>query len=375
MRVALVRGPNLNPWELSNFELVEGVCAFGSRAPLQAVDRMGTPVRRLPSPADLLSPLPPLVRGGVFRFLGSVDYLVGLERALHGYDIAHVAELANAYSLQAIRARRRGACKRVVATVWQNIAAPATDGPSYRRVRAVANGLDRCVAITDDARLHLELAGVPADRIDVLPMGIDLDRFVPRGARFGGGPLRIVSVSRLVPEKGVEDLIVGTRLLADRGVDVQLTLAGAGPLEVRLRSLASELRVADRVSLTGSLPYDRIPALLNGSDVFVLASAPRAAWREQFGFAVVEAMASGLPVLAGDSGSLDEVVGDPAALVKPHDPVELADRLEQLAADPALRQARGAANRARAEERYDRRIAARRLRDVYEHALSSPARD
>jgi glycosyltransferase involved in cell wall biosynthesis len=262
----------------------------------------------------------------------------------------------------------------VVATVWQNIAAPPTDA-GHERSRAVADGLDACVAITDDARLHLELAGVPADRIEVMPMGIDLDRFVPRTAARRDGPLRVVSVCRLVAEKGVEDLVVAARLLADRGVAVEITFAGSGPLDGRLRSLASALGVADRVSLAGPLPYDRIPGLLNESDVFVLASAPRTGWREQFGFAIVEAMASGLPVLAGHSGSLDEVVGDPTALFTPHDPVELADRLERLAGDPALREAKGTASRARAEERYDRRIAARRLVDLYERVLSRPARD
>ena len=139
--------------------------------------------------------------------------------------------------------------------------------------------------------------------------------------------------------------------------------------------MADELGVSARLDLAGSVPYDRVPALLAESDVFVLASAPRATWREQFGFAVVEAMAAGLPVLAGDSGSLDEVVGDPAALVKPHDPGRARGRPRaQLAGDGELRRTRGAEGRARAEERYDRRLAARRLGELYERVQSEPAR-
>jgi glycosyltransferase involved in cell wall biosynthesis len=375
MRVALVRGPSLNPWELSNFELMDDVSAFASRATLQPTQGMRIPVHCLPSPADALGHLPAIARGGVLRFSGSADYLVGLESALRGFDVAHVAELANPYSLQALRARRRGNCQRVVATVWENIALPAAANQvTRRRMRAVAEGVDAFVAITDDARLHLELAGVPADRIEVFPMGIDLERFVPAERVPDGGPLRVLSVSRLVSEKGVEDLVVAARLLSDRGVEAKITLVGTGPLERRLRSMADELGVGGGFHIAGSVPYERIPALLRDSDVFVLASAPRATWREQFGFAVVEAMAAGLPVLAGDSGSLDEVIGDESALVKPHDPSALAARLAELAGDPALRRRRGAANRARAEQLYDRRLAARRMTELYERVLSVPAR-
>jgi glycosyltransferase involved in cell wall biosynthesis len=375
MRIALVRGPSLNPWELSNFELLADVSAFASRATLQPTGGMGIPVHRMLSPADALQRLPAVARGGVLRFSGSADYLIGLENALRGFDIAHVAELANPYSLQAIRARRRGSCRRVVATVWENIALPpAANGVTRRRMRAVAEGVDAFLAITVDARLHLELAGVPPDRIDVIPMGIDLERFAPAERAEQGGPLRILSVSRLVSEKGVEDLVVATRLLHDGGVNAEVTLVGTGPLERRLRSMADELGVSSRFHVVGSVPYERIPALLRNSDVFVLASAPRATWREQFGFAVVEAMAAGLPVLAGNSGSLDEVIGDERALVKPHDPVALAAALQELAGHPELRRDRGAANRARAEEAYDRRLAARRMSELYERVLSLPAR-
>ena len=312
MRVALVRGSSLNPWELSNFELLDqDVTAFAARSTIQAITGGRIPVRRLASPADALRRLPGLAQGGVLRFSGSVEYLAGLEGALRGFDVAHVAELANPYSLQAVRARRRGNTGRVVATVWENIALPPTpNNATRRRMRAVADGADAFVAITDDARLHLELAGVPPDRIELFPMGIDLDRFTPAGGERRDGPLRVVSVTRLVSEKGVEDLAVALRLLGDRGVDAQVTLVGTGPLEGRLRSMADELGVTDRLGSRARC-IDRVPALLADSDVFVLASAPRATWREQFGFAVVEAMAAGLPVLAGDSGSLGEVIGDP----------------------------------------------------------------
>jgi glycosyltransferase involved in cell wall biosynthesis len=373
MRVAVVRGPNLNPWELANLPSGVELVAFGSRRGTFDAHALRLEARRLRSPADAVARLPALGQGLVHRFTGPLDHLAGLERALQGFDIAHVAELNTAYSRQALRARSAGAVRRVVATVWENIPLPAAENPVVaRRAREVAAGLDYCIAISERARLHLRLAGVPEERIEVLPMGVDVERFAPAGDEPEGA-LRILSVARLVSEKGVEDLVVALRLLSERGVDAELTLVGEGPLRRRLAAMAAELGVDSRLRFEGTVTYDALPELYRGSDVFVLASAPRGTWREQFGFAVVEAMACGLPVLAGASGSLDEVVGDPEQLVRPHDPTALADALAALT-DPALRRERGAANRARAEARYDRRKVADAILRVYERALAAPSR-
>jgi len=374
VRIAVVRGANLNAWELANFALPgHEVVAVGSHR--GAFDAHGVPVGRLRlhSPADVVARLPAPLPAVVARFGGDVSWLLGLERALRGFDIAHVAELASPYSLQALRARDAGAVTRVVATVWENIALPpAPNSLVARRAAAVARGVDRFLAISERARRHLLYAGVADERIDVFGMGVDLERFAPCD-RPAAPELRILSVCRLVPEKGVEDLVVAVGLLAGRGVAVRLTFAGEGPSRPQLERLAAAGGVADRVRFAGFVPYEQMPALHRDADVFVLASAPRATWQEQFGFAVVEAMASGLPVLAGDSGSLDEVVGDPAQLVAPHRPERLADALEELAGDPARRAALGAANRRRAEQRYDRQRVAGELAEFYERALASPA--
>jgi phosphatidyl-myo-inositol dimannoside synthase len=376
MRIALVRGGNLNPWELANFDLPgHEIVAFGSRSGSFEAHGLPLTAHRLPSPDDAVRRLPALGQGALRRFTGDIDYLVGLERALRGFDVAHVAELATAYSHQALRARERGAVSRVVATVWDNIALPAREnGFVERRVHAVALGLDRCLAISERARLHLVLAGVPDERIDVIPMGVDLERFTPSDTiQRADGSLRVLCVSRLVAEKGVEDLVVAMRLLADRGVPARLTLVGEGPLRGRLQAMAAQLGIDDRVDVAGTIPYEQLPSVHRAHDVFVLASGPRTTWQEQFGFAVVEAMASGLPVVAGDSGSLDEVVGDRAQLVTPHHPPALAGALGELA-DPTRRRELGAANRRRAEERYDRREVARRISAFYERALAAPPR-
>jgi glycosyltransferase involved in cell wall biosynthesis len=375
MRVAVVRGPNLNAWELANFALLDDdVVTFGSRRGSYESHGLPLPVRRLPCPTDYLRRLPWPVPQATWRFAGSTDHLLGLERALRGFDVAHAAELATPYTLQAVAARRRGAVRRVVATAWENIAAPAYENARVaRRVGAVAAGVDRWIAISGRARLHLELAGVPGDRIELLPMGVDVEHFAPVPLGRDGGPLRILCVSRLEAEKGVVDLVVAVRLLHDQGIDAELTLVGEGAQRARVEQLVGALRLDGRVRLTGTVAYAGIPALHREADVFVLASAPRTTWQEQFGFAVVEAMASGLPVLAGASGSLDEVVGDDAQLVRPEDPRALATALAELDRDPDLRRGRGARNRARAEGRFDRRKVSGEIRAFYERALAAPA--
>ena len=247
---------------------------------------------------------------------------------------------------------------------------------SRERAERVAAGVDHCIAVSEDAKLHLEVNGVPSDRITVLAPGIDLERFRParRDERPADRPLEILSVSRLVEEKGVEDLVIAAGLLRRRGIEVRVRLIGAGPLTARLPAIAERMGVADAIDLAGTLSYAELPAAYRAADVFVLASGPRTTWREQFGFAIVEAMASGLPVVAGHSGSLAEVVGDEESLAVPHDPPLLADRLAALAADPELRRRQGERNRGWAVRRYDRRAVAAHLGDLYEEVVARPAR-
>jgi glycosyltransferase involved in cell wall biosynthesis len=327
-------------------------------------------VRRLPSADDVLRRLGPRARV-LELFTGPLHALAGLERALEGYDVAVPIELENATTMQAVRARRRGAVKRVVATVMENI--PYREAPNRwveRRIAATASSVDHCVAVTERARLRLLSAGVPAERISLVAMGTDLERFRPVD-REHDGPVRILSVARLEAGKGVEDLLIATGLLVERGADVSLTFVGRGPLQPRLERLAAEIGIGERVAFR-TVPWESIESAYAEADLFVLASGATRNWREQFGFAVVEAMASGLPVVVGDSGSLSEVAGRPDALVAPHDPLALADRLEPLVRDAGLRAERGAWSRARAEERFDQREARRSLRAVYEQVLAAP---
>ena len=372
MRVALIRGSLVGPWELPNY-LIDGVDVevIASRGG-GGDGSFPLPVRELRSPAELLGRLSPRVSGMVDLSVGSVQYLWGLEQALEGFDVAHAGELFMPMTLQACEARDRGRCRRVVASVMENIPfQPDQNRFVRRRIEQAARRVDRFVAMSERARLHLSLWGVEEERITVLPVGTDPERFGPAPDQRDDGRFRVLSVARLEHGKGVEDLAIAAGLLARRGVDVSVTFLGQGPMRPRLERVVAAMGIEDRVEFPGFVPWQELPDVYRRHDTFVLASGTTRNWREQLGFAVLEAMATGLPVLAGDSGSLPEVVGRAESLVRPHDPPALADALEALAADPALRAERGAFNRARVLERYDQRKVREQLRELYTGVLAA----
>jgi glycosyltransferase involved in cell wall biosynthesis len=140
-------------------------------------------------------------------------------------------------------------------------------------------------------------------------------------------------VGRLVPEKGLEDLLQATAGLRGRWV---LRLLGAGPDRERLMRMCRSLGVADRVSFDGQIPSPAVPAYLSQLHALVLPSRTRPNWREQFGRVLIEAMASGVPVIGSDSGEIPNVIGE-AGLVYPEgDAAALRTHLGTLIADGAL---------------------------------------
>jgi phosphatidyl-myo-inositol dimannoside synthase len=197
--------------------------------------------------------------------------------------------------------------------------------------------------------------------VTVVPPGVDVDRFRPlstdeRAAarRRHGLPVDgrlVLSVSRLVPRKGMDVLIgAAARLMRDRP-DVTLAIAGAGRDRPRLERLAA--RVGVPVRFLGRVPDDDLPALYGAADVFAMLCRNRWAGLEQEGFGIVflEAAACGVPQVAGDSGGAAEAVedGETGVVVRrPDDVDEVTEALARLLDDPGPRAAMGRAARERA---------------------------
>src|SRR6185369_5506925 len=236
---------------------------------------------------------------------------------------------------------------------------------------------DHVVATCSDEVFELVRIGGARGRLTVVPCGVDLDLFTPEGrrARRRPGRRRIVCVGRLVARKGVGNAISALAALPD----TELVVAGGPPRAQlcrdpearRLRALAEECGVGDRVDLRGRMDRADVAALLRSADAVVCVP-----WYEPFGIVPLEAMACGTPVVASAvGGMIDSVVDDVTGIhVPPRDPDRLAEALAPLLADPERRAVYGSAGVDRARRRYGwPRIAAATL-DVYARAAARPLR-
>jgi glycosyltransferase involved in cell wall biosynthesis len=245
-----------------------------------------------------------------------------------------------------------------------------------RRVFARAGAVTAC---SQDLAERAIAIGAPDDRIEVVPYGVDLARFKPapelRGqlraslAMPAGAPL-IVAAGRLVRKKGFEYLIDALPLLERQ--DARLAVAGEGDLAGELRSRAAAARVADRVHFLGNLPQDAVGRWFAAADVAAVPSV-----RDDSGNVdglpntVLEALASGTPVVATRAGGIASVIEDgrTGTLVPERDPAALAAVIDTLLRDPARAAAIGAAAR-KAAGRFGWAAAAERFESAYDRALA-----
>ena len=156
-----------------------------------------------------------------------------------------------------------------------------------------------------------------------------------------GSTFRIGFAGRLVHEKGIELLVEAARRMNG---DVELQVAGTGPLEEAIRSQAAG---DERVRLLGALPSAEMPEFYQGLDVLVLPTLGRRGWTEQFGRAAIEAMACGTSVIVSDAGELPAVVGEAGRMVPAGDREALTEALLELRQDAEMRRRLAAAGRAR----------------------------
>ncbi len=290
-------------------------------------------------------------------------------------DVLQVNHLSSAL-LPALAAGRRHGIP-VILLLWGSCrpgVGPFRTGPHRAFLRACGRRADRILALSHSmAESLVSRWGFPAQRMEVIPNGVDTGRFHPRpgtarppGLPQGDGPVAI-TVGRLAPAKRHDLLLTAWAEVAARVPGAHLAILGQGDLLPALRAQAARLGIQERVTFPGAV--GDVEAWLAAAQVYVSSSD-----NEGMSNAVLEAMASGLPVVATQvSGSLDLVEdGAQGLLVPPGQPGPLVEALTTLLAAPERRAALGRAARQRIEASYSLEAVARRYRACYASLLAGP---
>jgi colanic acid/amylovoran biosynthesis glycosyltransferase len=240
-----------------------------------------------------------------------------------------------------------------------------------RDYRFLFNHADLILPVSDMLRSTLLEWGAPAGRCTVQRTGVDLSRFTFRERTLDPtGTLRLITVARLVEVKGIEFAIRAIASLPpDHRGRTRYDIVGDGPLRERLSALIDELALRDHITLRGALPHDDVARALDSAHIAILPSIiTPSGQREGLGLSLAEAMATGLPVIATNTGGIPELVEDNVSgyLVAPQDPSALAAKIERLATHPETWPTLGRAGRDKVERDFDLTAQNRRLLQLLE---------
>lgn len=208
--------------------------------------------------------------------------------------------------------------------------------------------------------------GADRGKIRCVHHGIDADRYRPDPWRPATGRPLVLAVGQLKERKGLDDLLVACRLLADRGHDLTCEVVGDGPLRGRLEAMVTDLGLEDVVVLRGALDGDEVLARYRAATVFALPCVTAGdGGRDGIPNVILEAMAMQLPVVSTDHSGIPEAVrhGETGLLVAPRAPEALADALARLLDDPATAARMGQRGRQVVLEHFDVETNVRRFRE------------
>lgn len=175
------------------------------------------------------------------------------------------------------------------------------------------------------------------NKIEVIHEGVNFKQFQQISDNLSGSKTDsyILSVSTLFPYKNMDKLIIAYSILKKRGCNQKLYIAGRDPdgkqLDI-LKKLTKDLELVDDVNFVGLVPYNKVPDLYKNAELFMFLSSV-----ETFGLPVLEAMVSGVPVIASNAMSVPEVVNEAGILVDPNDVQEIAKKMEEVLSNPALK--------------------------------------
>lgn len=218
---------------------------------------------------------------------------------------------------------------------------------------------------------QLVAAGVPRQRVSVVPHGVDIDHFTPDGVRADRQrPHRVIAMGAMTRSSGFGTVVAALPALPDTEL-VIVSESRNRDHAAELRGYARSLDVADQVRVLEPVPRTDLPAVLRSGDLMVCST-----WEPVFGVAALEGMACGLAVVGNGTGGLVDTVVDQVTgmHVRPRKPRELATALRRLVGHPAICEQFGAAGRDRATARYSwQRVAVETLHAYRRAGVTDPA--
>jgi len=166
---------------------------------------------------------------------------------------------------------------------------------------------------------------MPDLNISVIPNGVDMNRFHPKQNHKFDKRLKLLSVCRLISRKRIDLLIEAVSKSVESGLDTELNIAGQGNLMQQLKELANKLGVANRVNFMGRITSEQIPQVYRDNDIFVMSSA-----HEGMSNAMLEAMASGLPIVTTRCEGVEELIGNNGIILEDADAQKFADSIKHI---------------------------------------------
>ncbi len=314
--------------------------------------------------------MPVYQNGSIARVSVGVGLKARVARALRGMDVVHAQGLAHpSICLWALRTSTAPVNLGTFHTYFEG--GHRAYKYFFAYVRATMGRTDRLIAVSDACveALSPYFGDAP---FDIVPNGVDTGLYRPLEGdeTRPAGPPRILFMGRFDPRNGLDTLLEATRILMDEGREFVVQVVGDGPLRPRYHHQARSLGVWDRIEWLGLLDKER-PRLYREATVFaspcVLAS---------FGVVLLEAMASGTPVVCADNIGFRQVIRDgvPGRFVRPHDARDLATGIGELLDDPARRESWGRTGRELVVERYSWDRVATRVEAVYHEVLAQGGR-
>lgn len=360
--IHLLRASHANEFELQNYKGIKDLQVVTSQHPLTDISLPNT---KLWSPTDL--PNLPYRKQILNRLISGEQWLLGLEKYIgscidesnHRYTIVHSAETYTPYTHQAVEMKKRGVISKLICTCWETI---PHNNEKFGRLRKWKQETYKYVDIfhtpTERAKQALVTEGVDPKKIVVIPYGVDLTRFKNTRLRGSSSKVRssnnkrkiVLTIARLEKEKGMEDLEAVAKALPQYDFKV----IGRG----------SYVPKGDNITVT-TVDYKNIHKEYQKADLFFLPSRTTPTWEEQYGMVLVEAMASGLPIVTTNTGAIPEVVGPAGIIVKERDTEGMVESIDGALSYKCNVQTLSRAGLARVERLYDAKKVATKLAKLY----------